>query len=41
MKTILAATILTLSILGSVSTASADPVYAHPAWAAEAFDHGN
>jgi len=40
MKAILAATILTLSVLGAVSTASANP-YDGPTWVQEAFESGN
>ena len=41
MKAILAATMLTLGVLGAVSTASASPIYDGPVWAQEAFEAGN
>ena len=41
MKMFLAAAILTLSVLGTVSTASADPINAYPAWAQEVFESNN
>ena len=41
MKAILTATILTLSVLGAVSTVSANPSYEGPTWVQEAFEPGN
>ena len=41
MKAILVATMLTLGVLGAVSTASADPIYDGPAWVQDAFDAGS
>ena len=41
MKAILAATMLTLGVLGAVSTASASPSYDGPAWVQEVFEADN